>query len=163
MLADVSDAVQPLPDYARRHVRFGWRALFVFAAIGLGLESLHGFKIAAYLDTSNETRRLMWRLAHAHGTVLSVINILAGLMAAAHQERARAFDRLASNCLIGATILLPAGFFLGGVNVGSRPVWDLLVVPIAAVLLLAALVSFAAARTERPDAARPQANQRRQR
>ena len=57
-------------DYARRHIRFGWWSLLVFASAGLVLESLHGFKVRAYLDTSNETRRLMWTLAHAHGTLL---------------------------------------------------------------------------------------------
>ena len=36
--------------YVRRHLRVGWRALFVFATLGLILESLQGFKIAAYLD-----------------------------------------------------------------------------------------------------------------
>ena len=48
----------------------------VEVALGLLLESLQGFKVAAYLDVSNETRRLMWRLAHAHGTLLAVVNIL---------------------------------------------------------------------------------------
>jgi hypothetical protein len=65
-------------DYARRHARIGWWSLLVFAALGLLLESFHGFKVAAYLDVSNETRRLMWRLAHVHGTLLGVL-ILFGL------------------------------------------------------------------------------------
>ena len=67
-------------DYSRRHLRIGWWSLFVFAALGLMLESFHGFKVRAYLDVSNETRRLMWRLAHAHGTLLGVVHILFGLM-----------------------------------------------------------------------------------
>ena len=66
-------------DYARRHIRFGWWSLLVFASAGLVLESLHGFKVRAYLDTSNETRRLMWTLAHAHGTLLALVNVAAGL------------------------------------------------------------------------------------
>ena len=44
----------------------------IFGALGLLLESLHGFKVRAYLDVTNETRRLMWTLAHAHGTVLGL-------------------------------------------------------------------------------------------
>ncbi|HEY8174006.1 MAG TPA: hypothetical protein VIH21_13040, partial [Dehalococcoidia bacterium] len=61
-------------DYARRHLRFGWWSLFVFATLGLTLEALHGFKVRAYLDVSNDTRRLMWTLAHAHGTLLGLVH-----------------------------------------------------------------------------------------
>ena len=71
--------ILPRLDYARRHLRLGWWSLFVFATLGLGLESLHGFKVRAYLDVSNETRRLMWTLAHAHGALLGVVNVLFGL------------------------------------------------------------------------------------
>jgi len=59
--------------------RFGWWSLLLFTALGLGLESLHGFKVRAYLDVSNETRRLMWTLAHAHGALLSVLHVVFGL------------------------------------------------------------------------------------
>ena len=44
-------------DYARRHLRVGWWSLLAFATLGLALESLHGFKVRAYLDVSSETRR----------------------------------------------------------------------------------------------------------
>src|SRR5882672_7973847 len=60
----VTDQSDPSIDYARRHLRLGWWSIFVFAGLGLLLESFHGFKLGAYLDVSNETRRLMWRLAH---------------------------------------------------------------------------------------------------
>src|SRR5262249_51651126 len=66
-------------DYARRHLRFGWWTLLVYAALGLALEALHGFKVAASLDVDNDTRRLMWRLAHTHGTLLAAINTLFAL------------------------------------------------------------------------------------
>ena len=68
---------------ARRHLRFGWAAVLVFAVLGLTLETLHGFKIRLYLDLSNETRRLMWTLAHAHGTLLGIVNIVYGLTVSA--------------------------------------------------------------------------------
>jgi len=67
------------PDYARRHLRIGWWSLLCFATVGLVLEMLHGFKVRAYLDVSNETRRLMWTLAHAHGTLLSLVHVIFGL------------------------------------------------------------------------------------
>ena len=62
-------------DYGRRHLRFGWWSLLLFATLGLVLESLQGFKVRAYLDVSNETRRLMWTLAHAHGTLGGLLHL----------------------------------------------------------------------------------------
>jgi hypothetical protein len=100
--------------YARRHLRFGWWTLLIFATLGLGLETLQGFTIGAYLDVSNETRRLMWRLAHAHGTLLAVVHILFGLMLRSSIGFRASEERVVSNALIAASILLPGGFFLGG-------------------------------------------------
>ena len=70
----------PAVDYTRRHLRFGWWSLLGFLCLGFMLELLHGFKAGFYLDVSNETRRLMWTLAHAHGALL-------GLASAPHLER----------------------------------------------------------------------------
>jgi hypothetical protein len=127
-------------DYARRHLRFGWWSLLVFATLGLMLESLHGFKVRAYLDVSNETRRLMWTLAHAHGTLLAVVHIVFGLTIRAVPERNAVHQRLISLSLIGASVLLPGGFFLGGVAFYSGdPGLGVLLVPAGAVLLLAAV------------------------
>jgi hypothetical protein len=126
-------------DYARRHLRVGWRALLVFATLGLILESLQGFKVAAYLDVSNETRRLMWRLAHAHGTLLGVVNILFALTLRASAPASPANPRV-SIALVAATLLLPLGFFLGGVFFyAGDPGVGVLLVPIGAVSLLLAL------------------------
>jgi hypothetical protein len=127
-------------DYARRHLRFGWWSLLVFATLGLLLESLHGFKVRAYLDVSNETRRLMWTLAHAHGTLLAVVHIVFGLTIRAVPERNTVHQRLISLSLIGASVLLPGGFFLGGIAFYSGdPGLGVLLVPVGAVLLLAAV------------------------
>ena len=131
-------------DYARRHLRIGWWALLVFSALGLLLEALHGFKIAAYLDVSNDTRRMMWRLAHTHGTLLGAINILFALTLRSRAGPAMPAAARISALLISATVLLPAGFFLGGVVFyGGDPGVAVLLVPIAAVLLLAALLFIA--------------------
>ena len=61
----------------------------VFGTLGLVLETLHGFKIGAYLDVSNETRRLMWRLAHVHGLKRLVAG-LPGLVTVVSPAEARA-------------------------------------------------------------------------
>ena len=125
---------------ARRHLRFGWTAILVFAVLGLALETLHGFKVRAYLDLSNETRRLMWTLAHAHGTLVAVINILYGVTVRAGAAPA-AFT---SQTLLAAGVLLPLGFFLGGVNhYGGDPGLGILLVPVGAISLIAALASIA--------------------
>jgi hypothetical protein len=97
-----SPAAPPPAGLARRHLRFGWWSLFAFAALGLTLEVLHGFKVSAYLDVSNETRRLMWRLAHAHGVLLAVVNVVYGL----HSARPRA--RRPSLSLITTALIAPA-------------------------------------------------------
>src|SRR5258708_39808449 len=101
-------------DYARRHLRFGWWSLFVFATLGLILEALHGFKVRAYLDVSNDTRRLMWTLAHAHGVLLGLVNVLVGLSIRILPEVGAAHRRVTSVTLLAATALIPGGFFLGG-------------------------------------------------
>ena len=112
--------------------------MLVFALLGLTLETLHGFKVRAYLDVSNETRRLMWTLAHAHGTLLGVVNVLYGLTVAVFAEWGA--DALASRGLMAAALLLPAGFFLGGVNpYGGDPGLGILLVPVGALVLIAAL------------------------
>jgi hypothetical protein len=126
-------------DYARRHLRIGWWTLLVFAALGLILESLQGFKVAAYLDVSNDTRRTMWRLAHTHGTLLGAINVLFALTLRSSAATAAAAPRI-SIALIAATLLLPLGFFLGGVVFyAGDPGVGVLLVPLGGVLLLLAL------------------------
>ena len=132
------------PDFARRHLRLGWWSLLVFAGLGLALESFHGFKVRAYLDVSNDTRRLMWTLAHAHGTLLSLVHIVFGLSIRVVPEMSAQDRPSISWCLIGASVLLPTGFFLGGVAFyGGDPGIGVLLVPIGAVSLIAAVFLLA--------------------
>jgi hypothetical protein len=131
-------------DYARRHLRFGWWSLFVFATLGLTLEALHGFKVRLYLDVSNDTRRLMWTLAHAHGTLLGLVHVIFGLMVRVAPEMTSRNLRATSSSLIAASVLLPGGFFLGGVVFYSGdPGVGVILVPIGAALLLWAVFQIA--------------------
>jgi len=140
----VANTPEPARDYSRRHLQIGWWMLFVSATAGLALETFHGFKLRFYLDVSNETRRLMWTLAHAHGTLLGAINVVLGLSLRARPELLDGNERLVSSSLIGATVLLPLGFFAGGFGIfGGDPGLGILLLPIGAVLLLAALFSIA--------------------
>ena len=92
-------------------LRAGFLALFVFATLGLLLESLHGFKVGLYLDVGNEARRLLWRLAHAHGALLGLVNIAYALTARAWPALE---DSVSERALLAALVLMPVGFFLGG-------------------------------------------------
>jgi hypothetical protein len=94
------------------NLRAGFWALAAFSALGLGLETLHAFKLGAYLDAGSETRRLLWRLAHAHGALLGLLNVCYALAARAFPSLG---DALASRALLSALLLMPSGFFLGGV------------------------------------------------
>jgi hypothetical protein len=125
---------------AYRHLRIGWWSIAVFSAAGLVLETLHAFKVGAYLDGANETRRLMWTLAHAHGTLIGVLHL--GFVATI-----RAVDghiagwRRSSAALTAATVLLPGGFALGGVRFyAGDPGLGVALVPVGAVLLMYAAV-----------------------
>lgn len=139
----------PRPDYSGRHLRFGWWSLFVFLLLGATLETLHGFKVGFYLDASNETRRLMWTLAHAHGALLSLVNVAAGLSLRALPELpGNARVPLISTTLLAATVLLPAGFFAGGVAFYSGdPGVGIALVPVGAACLAIAVFLLARAVT----------------
>ena len=115
----------------------------VFGLLGLALETLHGFKVGAYLDVSNDTRRLMWTLAHAHGTLLGVVH-LGFAFTLRHLDPDAPSIRSASSALIGASVVLPAGFFLGGIRFyAGDPGVGVALVPIGAVLLIYAAVVVA--------------------
>ena len=129
---------------ARRHQLIGWCGLLLFLTLGLGLETLHGFKVGAYLDPEHRNRRLMWTLAHAHGTLISLVNIAfaVGLVQFGRWTPARL--KLASFFLIDGLLLLPTGFFLGGVwHTETDPWLGVLLVPLGAVLLLIAVALIA--------------------
>jgi hypothetical protein len=126
---------------ARRHYLVGWCGLLVFLCLGGLLETLHGFKLGFYLDPTHKLRRELWTLAHAHGTLLSLVHIgfAAGLL---HFGRwSEAGLKLASFFLLDALLLMPLGFFLGGWSPSeSDPSLGILLVPLGAVLLLVAVV-----------------------
>jgi hypothetical protein len=129
-------------NYSARHLRFGWWALAVYVSLGIGLEMMHGFKLAWYLDVGNEVRRLMFTLGHFHGTMLALVNIAAGLTI--RGSEGLPIKRSVSFALIWAAILLPGGFLLGGfVTYDGDPGSGIWLVPIGALLLLYGVIGFA--------------------
>src|SRR5438105_10359788 len=134
--------VQTIKKNADRNLRFGWWSLLVFLSLGGALETLHGFKIGWYVDVGNETRRLMFTLAHAHGTALALVNIAAGLTA--RNMQGFVLRPSISLALIWAAILLPGGFLLGGiVTYDGDPGLGIWLVPIGGFLLLYGIPRFA--------------------
>ena len=135
------DGTMREPPLVRRHLRVGWVAILVFLSLGIALEALHGFKVDAYLNVANETRRLMWTLAHAHGVLIGVLHLGFAFTLRELDAPASGWPRTASLCLSGATVLLPSGFLLGGaITYGGDPGRGILLVPVGAALLFAAVL-----------------------
>jgi len=125
---------------ARRHQIVGWWGLFVFLALGFALETMHGFKMGFYLDPEHRLRRLLWTLAHAHGTLLALVQITFAFTVGSLGRWTERRLKLVSFLLIDGLVLLPVGFFLGGIgHTEVDPSMGVLLVPIGAVLLLIAV------------------------
>jgi hypothetical protein len=136
---------------ARRHHLLGWWGLLLFLSLGIGLETLHGFKLGFYLDPAHRMRRLLWTLAHAHGTLLALVHLAFALGLGRFGRWTERRLKLASFFLIDA-LLLPVGFFLGGIgHTEVDPSPGILLVPAGALLLLAAVGLIAWSATHRDD------------
>ena len=78
----------------------------------------------------------MWTLAHAHGALLALVQVAfaAGALSIGHWTPARL--KVASVLLLDAALLIPLGFFLGGIGHGEGdPSVGILLVPIGALAL----------------------------
>ena len=137
------NANETLAPMARSHMRLGWWYLCVYLSLGLVLEILHGLKSGFYLDPSQETRRLMWTLAHAHGTLLGLLQVGFSLSLAHFPAWEGGRGVLASRCLHAASVLMPLGFFLGGLftHGGDPGIGAFLVTPGAILLLVAVFLT----------------------
>ena len=130
-------------EYAGRHLRFGWWTLLVFMVLGLVLDALHGFKVSWYVNVDAQVRRLMWTLAHTHGTLVAIVNIAFALTLRS-MSTVPGWTRRASLSLLAGSVLIPAGFFLGGITVyGGDPSPGAFLVPPGALLLIIAVAWIA--------------------
>lgn len=103
-------------------------------AFGTLIESFLGFRSEALRD---ELRREMWSLAHFHGAMLAIVNIVYA-RGAAHA--------LGSSFLIAGSLLMPLGFFIGGMwHPEGDPGLGILLVPIGALCAIIAIGERAAA------------------
>lgn len=130
----------------RRHLNFGWASLLVFLTLGLVLESFHALKLGWYLDVHNETRRLMWTLAHAHGALLGLVHVAFAFTLCLVPGTGGRWRQVASPCLFAASVALPGGFFLGGLAVyGGDPGVGVFLTPVGGGLLLLSVFLIARA------------------
>jgi hypothetical protein len=129
---------------AARHLAFGWWLVALSVGLGTLLEGLHALKLGFYLDASNETRRLLWTLAHAHGALLGLVNVAFALCLPRLTRLSPGARRLAGRSLGLGTILLPGGFFLGGLFVyDGDPGLAILLAPVGALLVFVGVVVIA--------------------
>ena len=119
-------------------LRQGWISLGLWIAFGMLVEGLIGFRIPALLD--DPIRREMLRLAHAHGTLLNLVLLLAAVCVRLDLVH---LTRACSIALRSAVVLLPCGFLLGGLwHFRDDPGLGIFLVPIGALSLLFAVCSI---------------------
>ncbi len=119
-------------------IRQGWISLAGWIVFGLLIEGLIGFRSPVLLDDS--IRRDMFRLAHAHGTLLNLVLIAAAICARLDLIR---LGRVTSLGLRAAVVLLPGGFLLGSIwHFKDDPGVGILLVPVGAVLLMTAALQI---------------------
>lgn len=109
--------------------------------MGILLEIMQGFRVPAYMNVGDEEmRRQMWTLAHAHGVLISLVHFAFVITIFMVGTSASRCIGLASCCLISAGILMPVGFFLGGLFIyPGDPGLGVFLVPPGALLLFVAV------------------------
>lgn len=113
-------------------IRQAWISLALWIVFGILLEGFRAFRSPAVLDDA--VRQDMFRLAHAHGTLLNLVLIAAVICARLELIQ---LGPGASLGLRASVILLPVGFLFGGLwHFKDEPGLAILLVPIGAVILL---------------------------
>ncbi len=118
--------------------------LLVSVPLGLTLEALHALKVQVYLASA--TRRELWTLAHAHGNLLGILCLVLASIAPRWWPDADARAFMLRNLRLAA-VLMPLGFFAGGVlNYEGDPSYGIVLVPLGALFLVIALLRAVLAR-----------------
>ena len=119
----------------------GWVSIAVWMSFGLLLEGLLGYKIPSYLEDAQ--RRELFRLAHAHGTLLGVVVVAAALCVRSLQIRP---PRIAARAMRVGSVLMPLGFLLSGIwHPEGDPGFAIWLVPPSALLVIFGAVATALA------------------
>lgn len=108
-------------------------------AFGLLFEGLIGYRSPAYLN--DPIRRELFRLAHAHGAILSLLLLIADQYLT---SRGIAIPRLAMLSLRIGAVIMPFGFLLGGIwHTETDPHFSIILSPIGGVMLIFGIVAIA--------------------
>jgi hypothetical protein len=122
---------------ATRHLRCSLAATALFLAMGLGLEAMLGLRAQGMLD--DPLRRELWRLGHAHGAILGLLNVALAFALERLATPAVWATRIRVAALVGA-LAVAFGFVGGGLWHGPTDPGPLvLAVPAGAILLLSSL------------------------
>ncbi|MEP7075006.1 MAG: hypothetical protein ABI878_04280 [Acidobacteriota bacterium] len=119
--------------------RQGWIGVAFWMSFGLLIEGLIGFRSPSYL--SDPVRRELFRLAHTHGTVLSIL-LLIVFVYLAKNFIARPVAAIWS--LRIGTVLMPVGFLLGGIwHYESDPGVMIFIAPVGGLMVIFGVIAIA--------------------
>ena len=117
-----------------------WIGIAFWMSFGLLNEGLIGFRIPGYV--ADDVRRELFRLAHAHGTLLSLM-LLGAVFSLNRLTDAPVFGIWA---LRSGAVALPLGFLLGGVwHFKGEPGLGVWLVPPSALLVIFGAITMALA------------------
>ncbi len=115
-----------------------WFTLAFWLGFGLLMEGLIGFRSPAYLQ--DPVRREVFRLAHAHGTILSLLLLIASLYLCKDLVSP---PRLSILSLRIGALLMPVGFLLGGIwHYESDPGPGIFLVPVGGLMIIFGVIAF---------------------
>jgi hypothetical protein len=116
-----------------------WIGLLFWMSAGLLFEGLIGFRAPAYLQ--HPVRRELFRLAHAHGTLLSILLLVVNLYLI---KELISPPKIAVRALQAGVILMPFGFLLGGAwHYESDPGALIFLAPIGGLLIIFGIAAIA--------------------
>lgn len=120
-------------------VRQAWFGLLFWMSAGLLFEGLIGFRAPVYLQ--DPVRRELFRLAHAHGTLLSILLLIVNLYLL---KGLISPPKIAVRALQAGVIVMPLGFLLGGAwHYESDPGPLIFLAPIGGLLIIFGIAAIA--------------------
>jgi len=116
-----------------------WFGLLFWMSMGLLFEGLIGYRSPAYLQDA--LRRELFRLAHAHGALLSILLLVMNLYLL---KQLISPPKIAVRALQAGVVLMPFGFLLGGVwHYESDPNFLIFLSPLGGLLIIFGIAAIA--------------------
>jgi hypothetical protein len=135
----VADKTEDIGSPGIAIARQAWFGLAFWLTFGLFIEGLIAFRAPVYLQ--DPVRRELFRLAHAHGTILSLLMLIANLYI---QKGLTAPPSAALWSLRLGILVMPVGFLLGGVwHYESDPGLGVFLAPVGALMIIFGVVAIA--------------------